>query len=512
MLVHAYLMYGFPTQTVHDTVDALEYVRQLFEAGCIQSGFFHRFACTVHSPVGMNPDEYGIRLIPCPAAVSRRTTSDSSTLAASTTMRSARRSTRRYTTTCMASGSISTFASGSAASSPGHGSPATSSSGRSARTIRAATGKPEHHARAGPPPPAIPNYTAPMDSFALLEDRLTDRSLPSSRLYTGFSHERRCDHASKLEAFWKDVETDLACGLHAVVLIDYEWGVQLQLEAPDATATCTDSALTVLLFRNLELLDSARCNAVLEGAASGGVLRATPDVTHADFDAAIEAIHAAIREGETYQINYTYRLKVLAYGEPLALYRRLRARQVVAYGAFIRLPAAAASISHVLSFSPELFLKKTGAQLEARPMKGTAALTGGADLDSQAAAALAADEKNRAENLMIVDLLRNDLGRICKTGSIRVPSLFSVEQYETLLQMTSTVTGELQPGTGFPAVLRALFPCGSITGAPKHRSMQIIDRLEASPRGLTRVPSDGWTHRATAPAAAISASRWRSAR
>ncbi|MBX3684928.1 MAG: bifunctional anthranilate synthase component I family protein/class IV aminotransferase [Rhodocyclaceae bacterium] len=323
-----------------------------------------------------------------------------------------------------------------------------------------------------------------MDSFALLEDRLTDRSLPSSRLYTGFSHERRCDHASKLEAFWKDVETDLACGLHAVVLIDYEWGVQLQLEAPDATATCTDSALTVLLFRNLELLDSARCNAVLEGAASGGVLRATPDVTHADFDAAIEAIHAAIREGETYQINYTYRLKVLAYGEPLALYRRLRARQVVAYGAFIRLPAAAASISHVLSFSPELFLKKTGAQLEARPMKGTAALTGRADLDSQAAAALAADEKNRAENLMIVDLLRNDLGRICKTGSIRVPSLFSVEQYETLLQMTSTVTGELQPGTGFPAVLRALFPCGSITGAPKHRSMQIIDRLEASPRGL----------------------------
>ena len=188
------------------------------------------------------------------------------------------------------------------------------------------------------------------------------------------------------------------------------------------------------------------------------------------------------------------------------------ARQVVAYGAFIPL-ARRSRFDQSCAF----FLAGTVPEEDRRAARGptdegTAALTGRADLDSQAAAALAADEKNRAENLMIVDLLRNDLGRICKTGSIRVPSLFSVEQYETLLQMTSTVTGELQPGTGFPAVLRALFPAARSPGAPS--TARCRSSIGSKPRraGSTRVPSDGWTHRATAPAAAISASRWRSAR
>ncbi|MCP5308926.1 chorismate-binding protein [Cognatazoarcus halotolerans] len=333
-----------------------------------------------------------------------------------------------------------------------------------------------------------------MDAFALLEDRLAEANPPASRHYTGFSHLRRCTDPAGLNALWQAVEADLACGLHAVLMIDYEWGVRLQLRDDAMRAANTGSALTVLLFRELALLDAAACDALLGGGRESGVLSARPDIDKARFDAAIASIHQRIRDGETYQINYTYRLGLQAYGEPLELYRRLRARQMVAYGAFIQLPEGAGRVSHVLSFSPELFLKKRGSLLEARPMKGTAPVPGGEQANAEAAAVLAADEKNRAENLMIVDLLRNDLGRIAHTGSVKVPKLFTVEHFETVLQMTSTVTGELDAQTGFPEILRALFPCGSITGAPKHRSMQIIDALEASPRGLY-TGAIGWLDR-----------------
>lgn len=322
-----------------------------------------------------------------------------------------------------------------------------------------------------------------MDPFALLEDRLTGGDCPVSRHYTDFSHQRRCTEPATLDAFWQGVDEDLANGLHAVLLIDYEWGVRLQLDDPASRAAKTDSALTVLLFRRLEFLTPSDCEALLGTAVGSGLLPAAPDIDKDVFDAAIDSIHKAIHAGETYQINYTYRLRLQAYGEPLDLYRRLRERQLVAYGAFIQMPEGSAT-SHVLSFSPELFLNKTGPLLEARPMKGTAPVSGDDKANAEAAAALAADEKNRAENLMIVDLLRNDLGRIALTGSVKVPQLFTVEQFETVLQMTSTVTGELDSSTAFPEILRALFPCGSITGAPKHRTMQIIDSLEASPRGL----------------------------
>ena len=280
-----------------------------------------------------------------------------------------------------------------------------------------------------------------MDPFALLEDRLSDGTLPPvSRYYSGFSHQRRCESPALLDAFWHEVEQDLASGLHAVLLIDYEWGVRLQLDDPASRAAKTDSALTVLLFRKLELLAPADCENLLRKTAPSGLLPAVADIGKEVFDAAIESIHNAIRSGDTYQINYTYRLRVQAYGEPLELYRRLRTRQLVAYGAFIRMPEGSGS-SHVLSFSPELFLKKTGPMLEARPMKGTAPAPGDDEASAEAAAALAADDKNRAENLMIVDLLRNDLGRIAVTGSVKVPGLFTVERFETVLQMTSTVTG-----------------------------------------------------------------------
>jgi len=152
----------------------------------------------------------------------------------------------------------------------------------------------------------------------------------------------------------------------------------------------------------------------------------------------------------------------------------------VPYGAFIGLPDGRS----VLSLSPELFVRHDAGRLLARPMKGTAPASGDEKLDAVRSTALAADPKNRAENLMIVDLLRNDLGRIARTGSVGVPALFEVRRYSSVLQMTSTVQAQLADGASLDDILKALYPCGSITGAPKRRTMEIIHELEPAPRGI----------------------------
>lgn len=347
---------------------------------------------------------------------------------------------------------------------------------------------------------------SPSAPFALLDDCHATAANPRSRLYTGFVRTHRCVDPARLEALWAAVEQDLRAGLHALVLADYEWGERLQqlpdlaprAAAPDGGAEC--GSLRVLMFDALQLMSAAQVEdwlAARERALAGGaagavgdtpgpanVLDPRSDVDDSAFAQAIARIHAAIAAGETYQVNFSYRIDFDLFGAPESLYRRLRAAQPVAFGAFIRLPSDAPGPAYVLSCSPELFVAKTGALLRARPMKGTAARVGEAVADAATARALAADPKNRAENLMIVDLLRNDLGRIACTGSVRVPALFAVEHYPTVCQMTSTVEAALRPGVGFAAVLRALFPCGSITGAPKHRTMSLIRVLETTPRGL----------------------------
>ena len=340
--------------------------------------------------------------------------------------------------------------------------------------------------------------------FALLDDCGATAQQPSSRLCQGFVREHRCTDPAGLDAMWAQVDADLRAGLHAVLLADYEWGAKLlkagfeRLDAGDA------SALRVLMFREVAMLSAAEVNAWLVHreagragqaaqaelpvqASAAGVMTLSPTVDRPAFTEAIARIHEAIAAGETYQVNYTYRLHGQAYGSPLSLYRRLRARQPVAYGALIELPEVAGptdATTHVLSCSPELFLRHTAGQLTARPMKGTAARVAGAEGDSETARHLSIDTKNRAENLMIVDLLRNDLGRLAQVGSVRVPELFAIEPYSTVFQMTSTVQARLKPEVGFADVLRAAFPCGSITGAPKHHTMQLIAGLETTPRGL----------------------------
>lgn len=193
----------------------------------------------------------------------------------------------------------------------------------------------------------------------------------------------------------------------------------------------------------------------------------------------VEAIKEWIRSGDTYQVNLTDKIRFHFSGSPLDLYCQLLSRQEVSYAAFLHFDEA-----QVLSFSPELFFQVRDRNIRTRPMKGTAAR--GRDLKEDRAARdwLHRDEKNRAENLMIVDLLRNDLGRICEFGSVTVDDLFTIERYDTLFQMTSGVSGRLRPEVDYWAVFRSLFPCGSITGAPKVRTMEIIRELESEPRGV----------------------------
>lgn len=198
------------------------------------------------------------------------------------------------------------------------------------------------------------------------------------------------------------------------------------------------------------------------------------------YDRAIAAVHSYIQAGDCYQINLTFPMEVEFSGDPLALYAALIARQPVGEGAFVDLGGPV-----VLSRSPELFFAVDAERrIKTRPMKGTAPRGVTADQDAALARTLAASEKDRAENLMIVDLLRNDISRICLPGSVTVPRLFQVESYATVHQLTSTVVGQLAEGTGFADILAALFPCGSITGAPKIRAMQIIAELEGAARGV----------------------------
>ncbi|OYT98454.1 MAG: hypothetical protein CFE40_10900 [Burkholderiales bacterium PBB1] len=348
-------------------------------------------------------------------------------------------------------------------------------------------------------PPAAPERG--LRCVALLDDRDASHEQPTSRAYSGFVHEHRCTDPATLAATWAAVDADLRRGLHALLLVDYEWGAKLLRAGLPLLPAGDHSSLRVLMFANCERLSRSEADQWLDDLASrvgdaglrdvAGVMNLEASVDKLAFTQAIARIHEAIRAGETYQINYSYRLHGQAYGSPVQLYRRLRALQPVAYGAYIELPctddgtpACGDETTHVLSCSPELFLRHDDGLLTARPMKGTASRTFTPEADSETARHLSLDVKNRAENLMIVDLLRNDLGRIAKTGSVQVPELFAIEPYSTVFQMTSTVQARVRPEVDFPALLRAVFPCGSITGAPKHHTMEWIARLESTPRGL----------------------------
>jgi len=345
-----------------------------------------------------------------------------------------------------------------------------------------------------------------VEVFALLDDASPQgatRATSNSRLYTGHLATLHCSDIAQWPQLLEQMQSALTQGAYAVTVCHYELGEQLlQLDGVPATAPAGSPQLAqVLLFSRCELLApeqvqawlAARSASASSGSGGGhaaaetstakqpaGIANIQPNIDQPAFSAALARIHAYIEAGDTYQVNYTYRLRFDAYGSIYALYARLRARQPVPYGALLQLDDGSA----ILSLSPELFVRHQQGVLTARPMKGTAPATTDDGENHARASALAADPKNRAENLMIVDLLRNDVARIACTGSVKVPALFDVQRYSSVLQMTSTITAQLRDDATLAEIFAALYPCGSITGAPKRRTMEIIRELEPDPRGI----------------------------
>ncbi|MET0065144.1 MAG: aminodeoxychorismate synthase component I [Candidatus Thiodiazotropha sp.] len=204
-----------------------------------------------------------------------------------------------------------------------------------------------------------------------------------------------------------------------------------------------------------------------------------PHLTRRDYGERFRRIQRYIRDGDCYQVNFAQRFTIPALSDPWELFRRLRKVNAAPYSAYLEYP-----MGTVLSSSPERFLKLQGDRVETRPIKGTRPRSPDPRLDAELRLALSESPKDRAENVMIVDLLRNDLGRVCRTGSIQVPELFQVESFAAVHHLVSTITGRLAPGFDALDLLRACLPGGSITGAPKLRAMQIIQELEDSPRGI----------------------------
>ncbi|PSJ79529.1 bifunctional chorismate-binding protein/class IV aminotransferase [Neisseria iguanae] len=311
-----------------------------------------------------------------------------------------------------------------------------------------------------------------MSFFALLDDAVSGQA----KYYQNYQQSSFLS-AHELDALDAVLQQGWQNGWFALLCADYAFGLPLMSLPAEKSGF-----LAVHWF--------ARCGATdpetwLDRHSDGlfcGISTPLNNVAEADYLHTVAEIHEAIRRGDTYQINYTTRLHFDTYGNPVDLYRRLR--QPVPYAALCHLPDSDGLDTWTLCFSPELFLKiGSNGLITTEPMKGTAPILNDG-LDSQRAAGLHNDPKNRAENIMIVDLLRNDLGKIAQTGSVRVPEPFKVSQFGSVWQMTSAIEAQARPHTRAADIFRAAFPCGSITGAPKRMSMHIIDRLETTPRGL----------------------------
>jgi len=318
------------------------------------------------------------------------------------------------------------------------------------------------------------------EGFVLLDNSTSLEAV--SQLFEHPAEIIRADGPEDVDAALAALTSGLARGLHAAGFFSYELGYLLE---PRLASLLPERRKMPLLWFGLytsprELMGSEVQEWLNQEAIGNPTLG---ELAHS-WDSAsdlkrFEQVQNNIKSGDIYQLNLTFKAKFNLQGSPLALYRDLRLKQRVAYAGIVDTGDVT-----ILSASPELFIKQDGRVIETRPMKGTAPRAGTLDADSEVRAALSKDVKNRAENLMIVDLMRNDLGRISDPGSVSVTDLFTVETFKTLHQMTSGVRAELKPGTGLVDVLKAIFPPGSITGAPKIRAMELIRELETEPRGV----------------------------
>lgn len=289
----------------------------------------------------------------------------------------------------------------------------------------------------------------------------------------------QCHRADQVKATFREIERARAAGHWVAIAAAYELGYALEPRLSPLLTDVDTPLLSAWIFTRGERIahDEGlnRIDGLLahldEHQQRAGVASLTLGMEREDYIVAVERIRRLIHAGDCYQVNFTWPITGTLYGSPLALYRRLIDAQPVRHGAFITDPAGT-----LLSRSPELFVARNGQRLSCRPMKGTASRSSNPERLAQSA-------KDRAENVMIVDLIRNDLGRLAPAGGVKVDALCDIEAYPSVWQMTSSVSAEPVDADLY-SIFRALFPCGSVTGAPKIRAMEIINELEAAPRGV----------------------------
>jgi para-aminobenzoate synthetase / 4-amino-4-deoxychorismate lyase len=337
-------------------------------------------------------------------------------------------------------------------------------------------------------PASIYTLVADHPNSVLLQTSRFDAENQTSYLYLDPVEVLTAPTLEDLPALFSRIESALASGHHAAGYLAYECGYHFEhfphIPNPSSsnpplawfgiyTQPITFNHATNTFTPPLELPNTP------PEATEPFTQNLTLNITEPDYTQKILHIKDLIAAGDTYQVNFTTTATLETPLPPAAAFNTLSRRQPVSYAALINLGK-----TQILSLSPELFFRIDKDRILTRPMKGT--MPRGLDLaeDTLAALRLQNDEKNRSEHVMIVDLLRNDLGRICTLGSVRVEDLFTVERYLTLHQMTSTISGHLRPNLPFYEIFRALFPSGSITGAPKIRTMEIIHDTESTPRGI----------------------------
>ncbi len=316
------------------------------------------------------------------------------------------------------------------------------------------------------------------EPFVLLDDRAPGGR--GVRLFRRPATLIQCHQLGGVAGCIMEMEAHLARGRHVVGFLSYEMNGAFEFRAQRPEEQHQTPLLQLGVFDAPEHLTADEADAFFATVAPAQPLKdLQPHLEPAEYQQKFEHLLNYIRSGDVYQVNLAFPIRFDYGGDPVALYAAMRSRQPVAHGALIRLDDTA-----ILSVSPELHLDIRHGLATTRPMKGTIGRGPDANADQINRSLLESDAKQRAENLMIVDLMRNDLARISVAGTVRVTAPFEVETYPTFHALTSTVSARLQAGMGVSDVLAALFPCGSITGAPKVRAMEIIRELEDQPRGV----------------------------
>jgi para-aminobenzoate synthetase/4-amino-4-deoxychorismate lyase len=318
------------------------------------------------------------------------------------------------------------------------------------------------------------------EPFVLLDDaRRSDAA--TARLYRAPTATLVAHTPEELDRVLDGIRDAQRSGKHVAGYLAYEAGFALEtrLHAKLGGGEISANLGWFGIFDGYEEIEAEQVPNLLPKADGCWLGAVKPSLDRGEYGKAFNAVEDYISAGDIYQANLTFRAHAPYAGHPLALYAALRPRAAAGYGGVIW-----TGEDWLLSFSPELFFALRNGRVTAKPMKGTAVRSADPAVDRALAEELRTDPKQRAENLMIVDLLRNDLSRVAKAASVEVPHLFAVESYPTVHQMTSTVAAELDSSKDAVDLLRAIYPCGSITGAPKIRAMEIIDEVEANPRGI----------------------------